>query len=69
MKVCAKCGEEISTRDGENLCNACESNDIADVKRAERNRKARERRRAIHDIMDSLGLKRVRGAMGGVYYE
>ena len=28
-----------------------------------------EDRRARHEAMTSLGLKRVRGALGGVYYE
>jgi hypothetical protein len=38
-------------------------------KRAARNARARARRRAIADAYDSLGMKRVRGNLGGTYYE
>lgn len=70
MKVCLKCGNEISTRDGENLCSDCETAEMSDMEtRRKRNTKARRNRKAINDVMESLGLKRVRGAMGGVYYE
>lgn len=37
--------------------------------KVERNRKARMRRLAMNDVLDSLGMKRVRGAMGGSYIE
>lgn len=37
----------------------------ADAARQRRNRNAREK----HDALTSLGLVRVRGALGGVYYE
>lgn len=64
MKVCSRCGVEIFTRDGENRCSDCEN------ERKKLNRKkAAARRRAMDDVMDSLGLKKVRGAMGGTYYE
>lgn len=62
MKVCERCGTEIATRDGENKCSDCEYNPKK-VKRAKR------RRKEMDDLMDSLGLVKVRGAMGGVYYE
>lgn len=32
-------------------------------------RAARELRRARRDVYESLGMRRVRGALGGVYYE
>ena len=61
MKVCEKCGDEIATKDGENQCDACERG---------RKRKARAAaRRERDEIMADLGLVKVRGAMGGVYWE
>ncbi len=66
MKFCEKCGIEIWTKDGDNLCSDCENHDtISKAKRAYRNRARRER----HATLVSLGLVRVRGALGGVYYE
>lgn len=64
MKVCEKCEAEIGGKDGENRCEACENG-----KRTARNAKAKARRLAMKDVMESLGLTRVVGAMGGVYYE
>jgi len=70
MKMCRLCGEEISTRDGENYCPTCE--DIMDRKDKLAKRKrnlARAKRRARADVMKSCGLTRVRGALGGTYWE
>lgn len=64
MKVCAKCGEEIYTKDGENVCDACEE----DIQTS--NKKSKKlSRKAKHQLLTDLGLVRVRGALGGVYYE
>lgn len=60
MKVCEKCGDEIDTIDGENTCEKCEH---------KARKKAKRDRNIKHRIMTDLGLKRVRGALGGVYYE
>jgi len=65
MKFCAGCGEEIDGHDGENLCKTCDEA-AANGKRRER---AKAMRRARHEVLTSLGLTRVRGACGGVYYE
>lgn len=75
MKVCELCGTEICTRDGENRCSACEDNPEmvgrnetpvdAKAKRQRRN----ANRRARDEAMRSLGLTKVRGAMGGTYWE
>jgi hypothetical protein len=65
MKVCEKCGEEISTKDGEGLCPACEKADADGKRRA----KASANRKARDAAMRSLGLVKVRGAMGGTYWE
>lgn len=62
MKVCAKCGEEHFGGDGVNLCPNCRKGKTRKVDAA---RKRRER----DLIMESLGLKKVKGALGGVYYE
>jgi uncharacterized Zn finger protein (UPF0148 family) len=66
MKVCGNCGEEIATKDGDNLCESC---DNAESKK----RLARNRRQAAtqerESVMRSLGLTKVRGALGGTYWE
>jgi hypothetical protein len=64
MKVCEKCGVEIYTRDGENKCQACE-----DGKKPSRKRTGGLTRKDRDAIMASLGLVKVRGALGGTYYE
>jgi uncharacterized Zn finger protein (UPF0148 family) len=61
MKFCKHCGEEIYTRDGENSCpNGC---------KAQRKEARAAQRRARHEALTSCALVRVRGALGGVYYE
>ena len=73
MKVCAICGEEIGTRDGENRCTKCEDfpEPAPFTMGAVLLKKTRKRRRksARDEAMESLGLVKVRGAFGGVYYE
>lgn len=70
MKVCELCGTEISTRDGENRCQACESvQDEVTTKRLQKLKKARIARRERDAVMRSIGLVKVRGAMGGTYWE
>ena len=62
MKSCEKCGVEISTKDGENRCQECEEGRKLTAKRKAA-RKDRE------DALRSCGLVKVRGALGGVYWE
>ncbi len=62
MKVCEKCGVEIGTKDGDNLCQDCDEG-RRPTKRAKRQRSERD------EIMRSLGMVKVRGALGGTYYE
>jgi hypothetical protein len=66
MKVCENCRIEIGTKDGENLCESC---DRAQTKKALRNRRARANRRLHDEVMQSCGLTKVRGSMGGTYWE
>jgi hypothetical protein len=67
MKVCKICGDEISTRDGENICDGCENANQNMDKKAKAKR--RNAGRIRDEIMKDLGMTRVRGAMGGIYYE
>jgi predicted nucleic acid-binding Zn ribbon protein len=61
MKFCKVCGEEIDTPDGINTCKECRKLSNRSKQRA--NRKARE------SVLRDLGLVKVRGALGGVYWE
>lgn len=61
MKVCEKCGVEIDGGDGENFCRDCE-----DGRKKARRRAQRREREAV---MRSLGLVKVKGALGGTYWE
>lgn len=62
MKVCENCGAEITTKDGNNLCQYCGSGEI-------RRKAASARRREREAVMQSLGLVKVKGALGGTYWE
>ncbi len=64
MKVCARCGEEIDTKDGENTCpGGCKRKKDGKFRSAKLTRKERD------DLMADLGMVRVKGALGGHYYE
>lgn len=58
--TCSQCGCQL-VRVGATICPACRTK----LRRA----RARAQRKANHEAMLSLGLVRVRGALGGVYYE
>ena len=62
-KVCEICGDEIGTKDGDNRCQACEEASAAKKAKA---RKARRQREAV---LRDCGLVKVRGALGGTYWE
>ncbi len=62
MKVCEECDSEIFSKDGENRCESCEKKRLS-------KKRAADSRRAMREVAKSLGLTRVRGALGGVYYE
>jgi len=63
MKVCKTCGEEIYTKDGDNECRTCE--DAGQKKRSRR----KQQRLDQDEVMRDLGLTKVRGALGGMYWE
>jgi len=62
MKVCEICGEEIGTKDGDNVCSLCEAKEL---RKASRRRQRREREEVLRDS----GLVKVRGALGVTYWE
>ena len=76
MKCCRICGDENVGGDGENICRGCldfndlgsarENHDAATVAKAA---KARAKRKAREDALRSCGLVKVRGALGGTYWE
>lgn len=47
-------------------CQTCQDKSCKECQRKERRRKAAKARRQVYE---SLGMVRVRGALGGVYYE
>jgi len=65
MKFCNRCGEEIDGKDGENHCPSCEE----DIANSRRNTRAKANRKAREEALRSLGLVKVRGALGGTYWE
>jgi uncharacterized Zn finger protein (UPF0148 family) len=65
MKVCEVCGIEISTKDGDNQCSRCDLNEPKAKMKGVRSRQRRER----EAVMRSLGLVKVRGSLGGTYWE
>jgi uncharacterized Zn finger protein (UPF0148 family) len=66
MKVCENCGVEIATKDGDNLCRPCD--EVATSKELAKRRRNADRR-AREDALRSCRLVKVRGAMGGTYWE
>jgi alpha-D-ribose 1-methylphosphonate 5-triphosphate synthase subunit PhnG len=67
MKFCENCSNEIGTKDGDNLCDTCDRAEgdkkLLANQRRKLNRKARE------SALRSCGLVKVRGALGGTYWE
>ena len=67
MKVCENCGSENVGQDGENLCKKCDACN-GDRKQLA-NRRQSTKRRKRDQVLRDCGLVRVRGALGGVYWE
>ena len=79
MQFCAICDERVAVCPCCNLCDSCGhhpacskkswSGKAEEEKRKARNAKARARRAEIKGLMYSLGVKKVKGALGGTYWE
>lgn len=66
MKVCANCGIEIDGKDGENMCDQC---DQAESKKKMVYLRRKNGRKIIDKMLKDMGMTRVKGALGGVYWE
>lgn len=67
MKVCENCEVEIGGKDGvDNLCPTCEE---AETKRSRRNARRRANARARREAFRACGMVKVKGALGGTYWE
>ena len=66
MKVCERCSTEIFTRDGNGRCPVCDGKIYA---RARSIRPVALLKRDREAALRSLGLVKVRGALGGTYWE
>ena len=64
MKVCLRCSTEIFTND--TLCPLCDSDMIRRPTKKDKRRLTQKER---EEIMRDLGLVKVRGALGGIYFE
>jgi len=69
MKVCETCGADIDgTKDGESRCAYCEEVVVNQENLAVKARQ-RAKRRVRDAAMRSCGLVKVKGALGGTYWE
>jgi len=64
MKVCARCGIQIPPIISENTCVRCNEH-VKELKRKAINRARKAREQALRDV----GMKKVRGTLGGIYWE
>lgn len=70
MKVCGRCGGDAEgTKDGENVCEDCERELNGEIKKRFVRKQIRTLRKSRDNAMESLGLVKVRGALGGTYWE
>jgi hypothetical protein len=67
MKFCESCGIEIYTVDGDNRCESCDAAHDALLRKVNAARRARRHNR--ESILRSCGLTKVKGSMGGTYWE
>lgn len=66
MKTCRNCGTELATREGENLCAHC---DACETPKELRSRRRNSSRKMREELLRSCGMVKVRGALGGEYWE
>lgn len=72
VENCDRCGNftDVRVLGDKLLCDGCrQTAEREHDKRERRNARARRNRAALKDAMDSIGVKRVRGALGGVFWE
>jgi uncharacterized membrane protein YvbJ len=69
MKFCKNCGIEIDTQEGENYCADCDLLMANDDKAGLRRRRTKMRRKEREQVLKDLGLRKVYGSLGGVYWE
>lgn len=67
MKTCERCGEEmVGADESETVCSKCEA---AQTAKLIKSRAAAQRRREKEAVLKSMGLVKVKGALGGTYWE
>lgn len=67
MKVCNRCGIEIDGLDGDNFCPDCEDRD--DDPPSSKKKSKSLSRKDREEVYRDLGLVKVKGALGGTYWE
>ena len=67
MEKCFECGMPVAENEAGYDSRRCAKH--FEIAAAEKNERRNRQRRMIHQGMLDLGLVRVRGALGGVYYE
>lgn len=69
MKFCELCGEEMAESSEASNHATCEAEAARKVKDAARRARRNAARRARNQAYRDLGMTRVRGNLGGTYYE
>jgi hypothetical protein len=81
MKVCEVCGDEIFTVDGDNRCDRAKCQNAPEVEEDVQHKPftigavlsskpKRKRQKSAQTLAnEACGLRRVRGALGGIYWE
>ena len=74
MKVCSNCGIEIDTVDGDNFCPECDGDVPSGQSEPSPSPPKQLKRKTLsradrEEIYRDLGLVKVRGRLGGTYFE
>jgi hypothetical protein len=65
MKVCNVCGREYDGLDGDNTCLEC----LEAMEKPRHAARRKAQRKAREEAYASCGLVKVRGSLGGIYWE
>lgn len=65
--MCNKCGVEIDGLDGDNYCPDCENGNTSLPSKKKKTKTLTQADR--EEILRDLGLVKVKGALGGTYFE